>query len=123
MVIRTCSFTLKGPGFKVNSQRVPLKNARSVILAAISRPRGTTATWAEMAVIDRGSVRYQKNWLRKDNRTQEMVPKNHILNVRTGKEGSSVVGTVRATCLIGEPSSVSCISAAGHEDDGEEDWR
>lgn len=59
-------------------------------------------------MIDRGSVRYQKNWLRNDNRTQETVPKTHIRNVRTGREGSSVVGTVKATCLTGEFSSVSC---------------
>lgn len=30
------------------------------------------------------------------------MPKTHILKVRTGMFGSSVVGTVRATCSIGE---------------------
>lgn len=38
---------------------------------------------------------------------QERVPRTHIRNVRTGREGSSVVGTVRATCSTGEFSSSS----------------
>lgn len=69
---------------------------------AMRWPRGTTAIWAEMAVMERGSVRYQKNWLRKERRTQERVPRNHIRKVSTGREGSSVVGTVSATSRIGE---------------------
>lgn len=63
-----------------------------------------------MDVIVNGSVRYQKNWLRKDRRIHERAPKTHIRNVRTGSDGSSVIGTVRATCLIGEFSSGSCSS-------------
>lgn len=105
IVIRTCSLTLKGPGFNVNSHDFPLKKTRFVIFEAMSWPKGTTAIWAEMAVIVRGSVLYQKNWFRNDNRTHERVPNTHIRNVRTGREGSSVVGTVRATCLMGEFSS------------------
>lgn len=58
-------------------------------------------------MIESGSVRYQKNWLRKERRTHERVPSTHIRNVRTGREGSSVVGTVRATCSTGEFSSSS----------------
>jgi len=60
-----------------------------------------------MAVIVSGSVRYQKNWLRKERRMHERAPNTHIRKVRTGRDGSSVVGTVRATCGMGEFSSVS----------------
>lgn len=56
-------------------------------------------------MIVKGSVRYQKNWLRKDKRTQERVPKTHIRKVTTGRDGSSAVDTVVATCLMGEFSS------------------
>lgn len=49
-----------------------------------------------------GSVRYQKNWFRNDNSTQENVPKTHVLKVSTGKSGSSVMGTIIATCFTGE---------------------
>ncbi|PON73570.1 hypothetical protein PanWU01x14_057520, partial [Parasponia andersonii] len=107
MVMRTCSLTLNGPGLRVNSQRVPRRKERLGSLAAMSWPRGTTAIWAEMAVMERGSVRYQKNWLRKESRAHESVPKNHIRKVNTGRVGSSVVGTVRATCSTGEFSSSS----------------
>lgn len=41
---------------------------------------------------------------------QERVPKTHMRNVKTGNEGSSVVGTVSATCRIGEFSSSSSSS-------------
>lgn len=105
MVMSTCSLTLKGPGFKVNSHFDPCKNTLFVIFAAMSWPKGTTAIWAEIAVIVNGSLLYQKNWFKNDNKTHESVPKNHIRKVRTGSEGSSVVVTVRATCLIGEFSS------------------
>lgn len=75
-----------------------------------------------MAVMERGSLRYQKNWLRKERRTQERVPRNHIRKVRTGREGSSVVGTVRATCGIGEfSSSDSAISGTGGGDFDEDE--
>ena len=67
-------------------------------------------------MIVKGSVRYQKNWLRNDKRTHEMVPKTHIRNVRTGREGSSVVGTVKATCVTGEFSSSSCTSLTSDSD-------
>ena len=52
--------------------------------------------------MERGSLRYPKNWLRKESRTHAMVPSVHILNVTVGREGSSVTGTVRATCSMGE---------------------
>ena len=66
-----------------------------------------------MAVMVKGSVLYQKNWFRKDSKMQESVPSTHILKVRTGREGSSVVGTVSATCGIGEFSSSSSSSYTG----------
>lgn len=112
IVIRTCSFTLNGPGFSLNSHRVPLRNTRFVIVAAINCPSGTTAICAEMAVMARGSRRYQKNWFRNDSTTQERLPSTHIRNVRTGREGSSVVATVIATCFIGEFSSSSSTSSS-----------
>lgn len=100
------------PGFNVNSQFDPWRKTLSEILAAMRRPRGTTAIWAEIAEIVRGSVLYQKNWLRNDKRIHERVPKTHMRNVKTGNEGSSVVGTVSATCRIGEFSSSSSSSSA-----------
>lgn len=62
-----------------------------------------------------GSVLYQKNWFKNDSKTQETVPKNHIRKVRTGSEGSSVIGTVSATCLIGEFSSSSSCFLSSRE--------
>ena len=73
-----------------------------------------------MAVIERGSLRYQKNWFRKERRAQESVPKNHIRKVNTGRLVSSVVGTVRATCSTGEFSSsltTSFLDEAEEEED------
>ena len=58
-------------------------------------------------MIVRGSVLYQKNWFRNDRSTQDTVPRTHIRKVSTGREGSSVVGTVSATCFTGEFSSPS----------------
>lgn len=55
-----------------------------------------------MEEIERGSRRYQKNWLRKERRAQEIVPSVRVRKVKVGREESSVVGTVRATCSIGE---------------------
>ena len=46
----------------------------------------------------------------------EIVSRTHIRKVSTGREGSSVVGTVRATCLIGVFSSSG--SGFSEEDDG-----
>lgn len=43
---------------------------------------------------------------------QEILPKNHMRNVRTGNEWSSVVGTVSATSRIGEFSSSSSASSS-----------
>lgn len=54
---------------------------------------------------ERGSRRYQKNWLRKESRTHARAPSVHVRNVTVEREGSSVTGTVRATCSIGEFSS------------------
>lgn len=62
-----------------------------------------------------GSVLYQKNWFKNDSKTHESVPKNHIRKVRTGSEGSSVIGTVSATCLIGEFSSSSSCFLSSRE--------
>lgn len=73
-----------------------------------------------MAVIDSGSFRYQKNWFRKDRTTHDRLPNTHIRNVRAGIDGSSVVGTVIATCLIGEFSSGS-ISSSDFDDEDDED--
>ena len=54
-----------------------------------------------------GSVRYAKNWLRKDKREHETSPRNHIRNVQTGWVGSSVLDTVSRTSSIGDTSSSS----------------
>nr|GLL26257.1 hypothetical protein TorRG33x02_114240 [Ipomoea trifida] len=98
----TCSFTLNGPGLSVNSHFRPLKNTRRVTTFAIKCPSGTTAIWAEIELMVNGSRRYQKNWLRKERRKQASAPRSHVRNVTAGKVGSSVTGTVRATCSTGE---------------------
>lgn len=46
----------------------------------------------------------------------ERDPKTHIRNVSTGRDGSSVVGTVRATCLTGEFSSCRCSCSSSTSD-------
>ena len=58
----------------------------------------------------RGSLRYQKNWLRKERRPHARVPRIHVRNVKLGREVSSVIGTVRATCSIREFSMSERIS-------------
>jgi hypothetical protein len=54
-----------------------------------------------------GSVRYEKNWLRKLMSTQDSSPSAHIRNVHTGSVGSSPVGTVSRTSSIEDASSSS----------------
>uniref|UniRef100_A0A0E0DW16 Uncharacterized protein n=1 Tax=Oryza meridionalis TaxID=40149 RepID=A0A0E0DW16_9ORYZ len=98
MVMSTCSLTLNGPGLSVNSHGRPRKKACSGSVAAMRRPSGTTAICAEMAVMVSGSLRYQKNWLRKESTAHDAVPSTHILNVSTGVSGSSLTGTVSVTC-------------------------
>ncbi|KAL5855131.1 hypothetical protein ACOSQ4_004933 [Xanthoceras sorbifolium] len=63
-------------------------------------------------VITRGSVLYEKNWLRNDSRAHETRPKNHIRNVHTGRVGSSVLVTVSRTSSTGESSSSSSTAVA-----------
>lgn len=58
--------------------------------------------------MDRGSLLYQKNWLRKERRTQATVPNIHVRKVIAGSVVSSVTGTVSATCSIGEFSPAYC---------------
>lgn len=72
-----------------------------------------------MEVIDSGSFRYQKNWLRKDRRMQDIIPRNHVRKVSTGDDGSSVIGTVSATCSTGELPE---ISWASNREDDDEGW-
>ena len=58
IVMSTCSLMLKGPGFIVHVQFVKgtLNNLVGRV-AAIMRPKGSAAIWAEIAVIVRGSRR------------------------------------------------------------------
>lgn len=74
-----------------------------------------------MEVMDSGSFRYQKNWLRKDRRMQDIVPRNHVRKVNTGDDGSSVIGTVSATCSTGELPEISSASN-GEEEEEDEGW-
>lgn len=54
MVIRQCSFKLKGPGFSENDHFVPGMFIAFVGRdAAISFPKGRTKIWAETDVIER----------------------------------------------------------------------
>lgn len=68
-------------------------------------PMGSEATRTVICVMMSGSRLYEKNWFRKESRTQDMRPRTHIRNVHTGRAGSSVTGTVRRTCSMGEISS------------------
>ena len=104
MVIRTCSLTLNGPRLSVNSNRVPSKKTRVGKVLAMKWAIGTTAICAETEVTLKGCVLYQKNWFTMDKSTQETTPRTHILNVRRGMVGSSVLGTVSSTCLTGRSS-------------------
>jgi hypothetical protein len=79
-----------------------MKNVLLVMVEAMRWPRGTTAICAQMEVMESGSRRYQKNWLRKERRMQAREPSVHVRKVTAGRVGSSVVGTVSATCSIGE---------------------
>lgn len=110
--IKTCSFTLNGPGLRENSL-APNPGIVNLFLgrtAAMKRPMGRVATWTVIWVMMRGSVRQAKNWFKKERRQQETSPKNHILKVHTGRKGSSVLGTVKRTCSIGDISSSSSAS-------------
>uniref|UniRef100_A0A0E0C3U1 Uncharacterized protein n=1 Tax=Oryza meridionalis TaxID=40149 RepID=A0A0E0C3U1_9ORYZ len=62
----TCSFTLNGPGLRVNSNSRAHKRRH-----AMRQPSGTTTICEEMAVMVSGSQRYQKNWLRKERTTHD----------------------------------------------------
>lgn len=73
----------------------------------MNRPTGRVATCTEIMEMTRGSVRYMKKVLRKERRTQETSPNDHIRNVHTGRLGSSSFETVRRTSSIGETSSFS----------------
>lgn len=76
----------------------------------MNRPIGRVATWTEIIVMISGSVRYMKKVLRKDSKTQEIMPRNHIRKVHTGNDGSSRVETVNLTCSTGDSSESSSIS-------------
>lgn len=102
---------------RVNSHLFPEKKTLLGRAEASRWPKGTTAIWAEMEVRERGSRRYQKNWLRKDRREQASVPRTRVRKVTAGRVGSSVTGTVRATCSTGE-FSASRTSAAGERPAG-----
>jgi len=82
-----------------------------VIVDAIRCPNGTTAICAEIAVTESGSRRNPKNWFKKERRTQASVPNVHVLKVNTGSDGSSVTGTVKATCSIGEFSPLDLVAS------------
>lgn len=117
MVMRTCSLILNGPGFseKVRSPNPGIRNLVVGSTFARNRPTGRAATWTVIWVMTSGSVRYAKNWLRKERVQHERMPSNHIRKVHTGREGSSVIGTVRRTSSIGDSSasrSVKCFSGS-----------
>ncbi|KAL0424890.1 UNVERIFIED_CONTAM: hypothetical protein Sradi_1023800 [Sesamum radiatum] len=78
---------IERPAVEAELPLSPSKNTRRGNAAAMRWLRGTTAIWAEMAVIESGSRRYQKNWLRKESITQAAAPKVHILKVTTGSVG------------------------------------
>lgn len=103
IVIRTCSFKLKGPGFRENDHLVPgTRIAFFGKVAANSFPIGSTTIWAGTDVTVRKFWRYSKNWFTNARVAQEIRPRSHVRNVKQGKVGSSVTGTVSRTCSIGE---------------------
>lgn len=108
MVIKTCSFRLKGPGF---SEKDQLVNGTRIALvgrvAAINFPIGRTRICADTDETYSWFWRYPKNWFTKARTAHEIIPRNHVRKVKAGNEGSSVVGTVSLTCSIGLSSSSS----------------
>lgn len=110
--INTCSFMLNGPGFNVHSlpPNPGTVNFFSGRTFAMNRPIGRLATWTEIMEMTKGCVRYAKKVLRKERRTHDTTPKNHMRKVKTGRVGSSTFDTVRRTSSIGEMSSSSSIS-------------
>ena len=59
--------------------------------------------------MDSGSLRYQKNWFKKDRSAQDAMPRIHMRKVSAGMDGSSSTGTVMATCSMGEFSTSSTV--------------
>lgn len=105
---------LKGPGLTENNidPNPGILNWVVGRVAAMKRPTGRVATKTVIWVMMRGSVRYAKNWLRKERRAHESRPKVHIRKVHTGRVGSSVLDTVSRTCSTGESLSSSTTSQA-----------
>ncbi|KAJ8620524.1 hypothetical protein MRB53_029053 [Persea americana] len=49
----------------------------------------SAVTCTEIWMVMKGSVREAKNWLRKERSARDISPKNHMLNVYTGRLGTS----------------------------------
>lgn len=102
MVIKTCSFMLKGPGFRVNFQFVTGKVKTLVgSVAAISFPNGRVTIWAATVLTYRAFSRKPKNLFRNARSPQDSIPRTHVRNVNAGMSGSSWVDTISLTCSIG----------------------
>jgi hypothetical protein len=103
---------LKGPGLTENNidPNPGILNWVVGRVAAMKRPMGRVATTTVIWVMMMGSVRYAKNWLRKERRAHESKPKVHIRKVHTGWVGSSVLDTVSRTSSMGDSSSSSTTS-------------
>lgn len=69
--------------------------------------------------MESGSRRYQKNWFRNESRMHDIIPSTHVRKVITGKLGSSVTGTVSATCSIGEFSWIWLLLETEHSTRGD----
>jgi len=101
---------LKGPGLRLHAPPPSSAGARNLVRGsarAMKWPTGSDATCTVICVTTSGSVRYEKNWLRKLMSAHDSSPMLHIRNVHTGSDESSVVGTVSRTCSIGDVSSSS----------------
>ena len=67
--------------------------------AAMKWHMGSAATCIEIWMVMRGLVRQAKNWLRKERSAHDIGPKNHMLNIHTGRLGSSKFNTMNNITL------------------------
>lgn len=101
--VSTCSLMLYGPGLSVNSN--PNSGTRirlSGRVAAMNLPIGRDSSVTTTPEIPIGFCRTEKRLSTTDRITQKVRPRVRTRNVKAAMVGSSVVGTVKRTCSIGE---------------------
>jgi hypothetical protein len=104
---RICSLMLNGPGLSVNSK--PIKGTRirlSGKVAAMNLPIGRDNNVTTTPEIPIGFCRTEKRLSTTERIAQKVRPRVRTRNVKAGMVGSSVFGTVKRTCSIGESLTV-----------------